>query len=61
MKTIVCCGCDRSVNLTEWYPPRLTEGWLYDRDSKLWVCPSCAADDDAIERDVDDAIERSAS
>lgn len=43
MKTIVCCGCDRSVNLTEWYPPRLTEGWLYDRDSKLWLCPACAA------------------
>ena len=52
MKTIVCCGCDRSVNLTEWYPPRLTEGWLYDRDSKLWLCPACAAYD---------ALDRSAS
>ena len=40
----------------------ISEGWRCGGLAPLWwVCPSCAAVDDAIERDVDDAIDRSAS
>ena len=60
MRTVVCrvCGHWEAIG----YRNALAEGWRCDGANPWpWTCPSCAADDDAIERDVDDAIDRSAS
>lgn len=60
MRTVVCQVCGRTE--TAWYDYAISEGWRCGGFAPLWlVCPSCAAVDDAIERDVDDAIDRSAS
>ena len=59
-RTVVCRVCGRSEIVS--YRSAKAEGWRCGGFAPLWwVCPSCAAVDDAIERDVDDAIDRSAS
>ena len=62
MRAVVCQFCGRTEDA--WFADAISEGWRCGGFNPLWwVCPSCAADDDAIERDVDDAIDdrRSAS
>ena len=59
-RTVICRVCGRTEIVN--YQAAKAEGWRYeDITPWLWVCPSCAADDDAVERDVDDAIDRSTS
>ena len=56
MRTVVCQFCGRTV--PAWYADAISEGWRCGGFAPLrWICPSCAAVDDAIERDVDDAID----
>lgn len=60
MNAVACRVCGRTE--TAWYADAISEGWRCGGFAPLWwVCPSCAAVDDEIERDVDDAIDRSAS
>ena len=68
MNAVVCRVCGRWEVIS--YKDALAEGWRCEGAVPwlwtcpvpwLWTCPSCAAVDDAIERDVDDAIDRSAS
>ena len=61
MNAVDCRVCGRWEVIS--YKDALAEGWRCDGAIPwLWTCPSCAAVDDAIEWDVDDAIDdRSAS
>ena len=57
MRTVACQFCGRTV--TAWYADAISEGWRCGGFAPLWwACPSCAAVDDAVEREVDDAIDR---
>lgn len=60
MRTVECVTCHDAAEVAN-LADAIIQGWRR-ADAGAWMCTWCAAVDDAVERDVDDAIDdRSAS